>query len=127
MWSDRLKSLSLPLFPNYVFCNFDIDARQPVLLTPGVRAVVGAGKSPLALDEAEVASLRQLSSSGLNAHPCAYLQEGERVHVDSGPLKGLTGIVIRANGRYRLTISVSLLKRSVNVEVDPVCVTTLLS
>jgi transcription antitermination factor NusG len=125
IWSDRVKSLSLPLFPNYIFCQFDIDARQPVLLTPGVRSVVGAGKIPLPVDRAEVVSLRQLVNSGLNAYPSPYLSKGQRVYVTSGPLKGLTGIVICANGRYRLTISVSLLMRSVSVELDLLSVTPL--
>jgi transcription antitermination factor NusG len=125
IWSDRVKSLSLPLFPNYIFCHFDIDARQPVVLTPGVKSVVGAGKIPLPVDRAEVASLRQLVNSGVNACPSPYLSKGQHVHVTSGPLKGLTGIVVCANGRYRLTISVSLLMRSVSVELDLLSVTPL--
>src|SRR5690242_6876821 len=100
--SDRLKSLSLPLFPNYIFCRFDLDRRQPVLLTPGVQSVVGAGRIPLPVDRTEVASLRQLLKSGLNACPSPYLAKGQRVNVTSGPLKGLTGIVVGTNGRYRL-------------------------
>jgi transcription antitermination factor NusG len=117
-WSDRVKFLSLPLFPNYLFCHFDIGARQPVLLIPGVKSVVGSGKIPIPVDRSEVASLRQLMNSGLDAFPSPYLSKGQRVYVTTGPLKGLTGIVVCVNGRYRLTISVSLLMRSVSVELD---------
>src|SRR5215471_7205104 len=125
IWSDRVKSLSLPLFPNYIFCHFDIDAREPVLLTPGVKSVVGAGKIPIAVDRAEVASLRQLIDSGLSAFPSPYLSKGKRVCVTSGLLKGVTGIVVYTNGRYRLTISVSVLMRSASVELDLLSVTPL--
>jgi len=44
-WSDRVKSLCLPLFPGHVFCRFDINARLPILITPGVNFVVGVGNS----------------------------------------------------------------------------------
>jgi transcription antitermination factor NusG len=123
--SDRLKPPSLPLFPNYIFCRFDINQRQPVLLTPGVQFVAGPGRMPLPVDRTEVASLRQLLKSGLNACPSPYLVKGQRVLVTSGPLKGLTGIVAGTKGRYRLTISVSLLRRSLSVELDLLSVTPL--
>jgi len=123
--SDRLKSLPLPLFPNYIFCRFDIDQKQPVLLTPGVQFVVGAGRIPLPVGRTDVASLRQLLKSGLNACSSPYLAKGQRVHVTSGPLKGLTGIVVCTNGRYRLTISVAVLMRSVSLELDLLSVTPL--
>jgi len=118
MRSDGAKYVSLPLFPNYIFCQFDINQRQPVLLTPGVSSVVGAGRIPLPIDRTEVTSLRQLLKSGLNACPSPYLAKGQRVQVTRGPLKGLTGIVVGTNGRYRLAISVSVLMRSVSVELD---------
>jgi transcription antitermination factor NusG len=123
--SDRLKSLPLPHFHNYIFCRFDIDQKQPVLLTPGVQFVVGAGRIPLPVGRTDVASLRQLLKSGLNACPSPYLAKGQRVHVTSGLLKGLTGIVVRRNGRYRLTISIGVLMRSVSVELDLLSVTHL--
>ena len=43
-WSGRPKEVSAPLFPGYVFCRFDVRNRLPVLITPGVIAVVGRGK-----------------------------------------------------------------------------------
>ncbi len=44
-WSDRVKSVSLPLFPSYIFCKFDVHARFPILVTPGVNFVVGCRKN----------------------------------------------------------------------------------
>ena len=46
-WSDRFKELDLPLFPGYLFCRFDVTGRLlPILTTPGVIGIVGAGKTP---------------------------------------------------------------------------------
>lgn len=117
-WSDRTKSISLPLFPSYVFCRFDINSRLPILITPGVSLIVGAGKTPIAIDDVEMQSLCQLVKSGLRPEPSPYIKEGETVRIENGPLEGLTGIVVRASGRDRLILSVTLLKRSVAVEVD---------
>ena len=46
-WADRVKELDLPLFPGYLFCRFDVhDRLLPILTTPGVVCIVGAGKTP---------------------------------------------------------------------------------
>jgi transcription antitermination factor NusG len=117
-WSDRVKSLSLPLFPGYVFCRFNVNARLPILITPGVNQVVGAGKTPIMVDESELAAIRRVIESGVAAQPWPYLKVGETVQVESGPLEGLTGIVTRIKNSNRLVVSVSLLMRSVAVELD---------
>lgn len=117
-WSDRVKSLSLPLFPGYVFCRFNVNARLPILITPGVNQVVGAGKTPIMVDESELSAIRRVIESGVAAQPWPYLKVGETVEVESGPLEGLTGIVTRIKNSNRLVVSVSLLMRSVAVELD---------
>jgi len=117
-WSDRVKSLSFPLFPGYVFCRFNINARLPILVTPGVNQVVGVGKTPAQVDEAELHAIRQVMVSGVAAQPWPYLRVGETVQIETGPLEGLLGIVTRIKNSYRLVVSVSLLMRSVSVELD---------
>jgi transcriptional antiterminator NusG len=117
-WSDRVKSLSLPLFPGYVFCRFDIHARLPILVTPGVTQVVGAGKTAISVDESELLAIRRVLQSGVAAQPWPFLKVGEAVRIENGPLEGLSGIVTRIKNSYRLLVSVSLLMRSVAVELD---------
>jgi transcription antitermination factor NusG len=117
-WSDRVKSLQFPLFPGYVFCRFSVNARLPILVTPGVNQVVGAGKTPVMVDETELHTIRQVMESGVAAQPWPYLRVGETVRVETGPLEGLLGIVTRIKNSYRLVVSVSLLMRSVSVELD---------
>jgi transcription antitermination factor NusG len=117
-WSDRVKSLSFPLFPGYVFCRFNVHARLPILITPGVNQVVGSGKTPITVDEGELAAIRRVMQSGVAAQPWPYLKVGETVQIENGPLEGLTGIVTRIKSSDRLVVSISLLMRSVAVELD---------
>ena len=117
-WSDRVKALELPLFPGYVFCRFDVKTRLPILVTPGVITVVGVGKSPTPVEDAEISAIQQVIKSGVPAQRWLYLNCGETVRVEAGPLEGLTGIVVRMKGSDLLVVSVSLLMRSVSVEID---------
>jgi transcription antitermination factor NusG len=117
-WSDRIKELELPLFPGYLFCRFNAQNRLPILTTPGVVQIVGIGRNPMPLEESEIAAIQVVVRSGLSREPWPFLQVGGRVRIEGGPLYGLEGIVLAFKGRNRLVLSVTLLQRSVAVEID---------
>ena len=117
-WSDRFEEVELPLFPGYVFCQFNALNRLPVLTVPGVVQIVGAGKNLLPIDENEIAAIRAAVKSGLPTSPAAFLEIGQTVRIDNGPLCGIEGILLGFKGRQRLILSVTLLQRSVAVEID---------
>jgi transcription antitermination factor NusG len=117
-WSDRFKELELPLFPGYMFCRFNPLDRLPILVTPGVLQIVGAGKSPTPVDDAEIATIQTCIQSGVPRQPWPFPQIGQRVRVEYGPLRGLEGVLLSIKGGHRLVLSVTLLQRSVAVQLD---------
>ena len=126
-WSDRIKELDAPLFPGYTFCRFDPAQRLPVLTTPGVISIISSSNGPLAVDERELDFVRSIVLSGTIMGPWPFLREGQCIEVVRGPLTGVEGIVVTVKSQYRLIVSVSLLQRSVSVEIDRDWVTPLSS
>jgi transcription antitermination factor NusG len=120
-WSDRTKEVELPLFPGYIFCKFDPQNRLPILLTPGVNGVVGIGRNLRPIDESELSAVRAVLKSGSFCEPVPFIQIGQRVSVEYGPLAGIEGFVTMFKNSHRLVISVDLLQRSVAVEIDREC------
>jgi len=117
-WSDRVKELEQPLFPGYLFCRFELENRRPLVMTPGVLQIVGNGRTPTPLDDGEISDLQLAVSSGLPRQPWPYLETGVEVRVKHGNLAGLEGILVNFKGNHRVVLSVSLLQRSVALEVD---------
>jgi transcription antitermination factor NusG len=117
-WSDRVKELELPLFAGYLFCRLDPANRLGALTSPGVVRIVGVGKSPVPVDDQEIASVRSIVESGLQAEPHVYLHVGEQVRITYGPLRGLSGILLEKPGQQRLVVGVTLLRRSVAVSIE---------
>jgi transcription antitermination factor NusG len=117
-WSDRFKEIDLPLFAGYVFCRFSLLNRLPVLAIPGVVHVVGVGRNPVPIDAAEIAAIQTAVSSGLPREPWPFLEVGDRVKIAQGPFCGVEGILLGFRGNQRLVLSVTLLQRSVAVQVD---------
>lgn len=119
--SPHARSAERPLFPGYVFSRFQVDRRLPILVLPGVVHIVGVGKTPTPIDEQEMASLRLAIDSNLPITPVGYTT-GEKVQVQAGPLTGATGTVSGRSGD-RLIVSITLLQRSVAVELRPEWIT----
>lgn len=117
-WSDRIKTLELPLFPGYVFCRFPALRKSVVLATPGVRRIVGFGSVPTPIEDSEIASIRAMIASGVGVGPWPYLRTGQRVRIQAGPLRGLEGLLVSLKDSWRVVVSLHLLQRSVAVEVE---------
>jgi len=121
-WNGRVKQMSAPLFPGYVFCRFDALKRLPILITPGVISVVGRGRVPFPVNDGEIAAIQTIVTSGFQAEPWPYLEVGQKIRIEGDSLNGLEGILIQFKGNNRIIVSVSLLRRSVALEIDRDCV-----
>ena len=119
LWSDRAKSLDLPLFSGYVFCRFDFAERIAVLDTPGIARIVGFGNGPAPVADAEIAAIKMAVASGLPVRPWPHLKPGDRVRIEDGPLRGVEGILLKEKESLRLVLGVELLQRSIAVELEP--------
>ena len=117
-WSDRIKQVELPLFPGYVFCRFTISSRVAILKTPSVMRIAGIGYTPTPIDEQEIAAIQRVVESGFGVSPHPFLQVGHRVRIEGGSLSGLEGLITDVRRGNLLILSVSLLQRSVAVEID---------
>lgn len=124
-WSDRFKEMELPLFPGYVFCQFNQLNRLPILTVPGIVHVVGVGRTPIPIDETEMAAIQTTVASGLPSRPWPFLEIGHKVRIEYGPLRGVEGVLLGFKGHQRLVLSVTLLQRSVAVQVDEAWITPL--
>jgi transcription antitermination factor NusG len=87
-------------------------------MTPGVARIVSIGSEPAPIDPLEIEAIRSILKSGVAVEPYPYLHEGQRVLITKGPLKEMSGILLRKKSEFRVIASISLLRRSVAVEVD---------
>jgi transcription antitermination factor NusG len=118
-WSDRIKLLEVPLFPGYIFCQMNpAQQRGQVLSAPGVVQIVGIGNTPVPVDPSEMAAVQRSVDFGLIAEPADVPRPADRVLIQSGPFRGLEGVVVQRKKRQRIILTVTLLQRAMAVEVD---------
>jgi transcription termination/antitermination protein NusG len=118
---DRRKKLLVPMLPGYVFVHSTLepDEYYRILKTAGVVRLVGIKGRAVAANEEEIASLMVLDGTDRTVHNRAYMQQGDRVIIMDGPLKGLVGYYLHHKGKTdRVVVSVELLQRSLEVEIE---------
>jgi len=117
-WKDRNKTLSLPLFPCYVFVRGGLDRRLQIVTTPGIHTILYTGERIAFIPNDEIDSIRRVVDSPLLVEPHPFLRCGEKVRVTRGSLEGVVGVLVRKKSLFRLVLSVDMLAQSVSVEID---------
>ena len=117
-WSDRSKTIELPLSSRYVVCRFNFEQRLRVLQTFSVTSIVGFAGKPCPLSDQEIASIRRMVGSSLPLSPWPFVRLGQRVRICRGSMEGVEGILSREKSLYRVVVNVELLNRAVAVEID---------
>lgn len=120
----KLRTVSAPLFPGYLFAKFDAakDYRS-VLYSRGVRDVVAFGPSPAIVDESMIDAIRIRLSDDNVLPPPPLFKPGQPVLIQEGPLHGLEAIFERAMPGYqRAVLLLKALSYQARVVVDLKCI-----
>jgi transcription antitermination factor NusG len=119
-WSDRKRTVEMPLFPRYIFVKVAPSAedRVRVLRTNGVINFVGARNMGVVIPDSEIDSVKSVVKSGLAFNPRPHLEIGQRVFVRGGCLDGVQGVLTAVNGDRGLVVSVNLIQRSIAMRIE---------
>ena len=93
-WTDRVKVVSRPLLPGYVFCRFTPNQLSFVLDGAGCVQAVKCGTQLAPVPDEDIQALKRLVASEI-ASPYPYLREGTRVRIRAGAFENLEGYVQR--------------------------------
>lgn len=119
-WSDRKKSVQLPLFSCYVFARFVANRvdRLGLWRVEGVLGIVGNRGEGSPIPDEQIDAVRMVLDQSLEwtSHP--FLKIGQRVRIRGGALEGMEGILLSRSRNHTLVISVDALQRSLAVRVE---------
>ena len=119
-WSDRKKTVQLPLFTCYLFVQLQPtnEQRLRVLQTDGVISFVGSQRIGTPIPEEQIEAVRQLHERRVECRTHPFLKAGQRVRVRGGALEGVEGLFVTENGDASVVISVDAIQRSLAVRIN---------
>jgi len=118
-WSDRNKTIRVPLFAGYAFVQLDGSrgTRLQVLQTAGVLGLVSSHGEAVPIPSEQVEHLRRLLQEDVPCSLHAFLRAGQRVRIRGGSLDGVEGILVDSDIKS-LVISIECLQRSLAVRIE---------
>jgi transcription antitermination factor NusG len=115
-WSDRIKRVDTPLFPQYVFVRVHEAERVGVLRMLGVVRIVSVAGKPAVICDEELERLRACVQAG-SVEPHPYLKVGRRVCVKHGPFAGWEGTLIEKQNSRRLVVTIEQIQQSMSINL----------
>lgn len=115
-WSDRIKTVEVPLYSSYVFVRCLPQRIHTAVVTPGVARVVYHNRKPAVIRESEIEAIREFLEL---AESNRIITPGDRVEIDCGPLQKVSGKVIRLN-RKMAYLYIEALSATVYVQLEQV-------
>ena len=119
-WSDRKKTVEVPLFSCYVFvrCALSAEDRTRVYRVESALGFVGTRGTGVPIPDEQIENVRSalLQTAPCRSHP--FLKVGQRVRVCGGAMDGVEGVFLSENGDQSLVISVDVIQRSLAVRID---------
>lgn len=107
------------LFRGYLFCRYVSGNPYRIVTSCGVIRIVGPPNSPVPVPEMEIEAIKRVVASGAKFNSSPFVQEGDPVVLVSGPLRGIEGVVVHIDNRFRVHVAITILHRSLAVEVSP--------
>lgn len=116
-WKNRQRvRTEFPLFPGYLFVRIGDGERARVLSTPGVVRILGTPRAPAPVPDSIIDFLRSdLCRDRLEPYP--HFAVGQKVRIKNGPMREVTGVLVRRKNDFRFVVSVELINQHASLEV----------
>jgi transcriptional antiterminator RfaH len=119
-WHDRNKFVSMPLFPSYVFVFLkDLANYHCTLSNAGAVYFLKAGDRISSISKSIIDSIRLVIDNGHDVEVTNVFQLGQPVMIQKGPFSGLSGEMIKHEGKKMMQVRVNVLERSLLVSMPP--------
>lgn len=118
MWSDRMKTVSVPLLPSYVFVKLDRQSIPRLNYYPGIVRLVTFDRKPCEVREEEIRLLEKIITHGVQVRQDINCAVGDRVRIMQGPFIGWEGSIEAKKGHSRIVFQIASILQCISVEVS---------
>ncbi len=124
VWSDRKKTMTVPLFTFYVFVKANLRDRIVALQLRGIVRMVSFGGTPTKIPEDQIKAIKRILECKYEPEPYQYLRSGDKVEVVSGPLRGIKGFLVEERGKRVVVVSITAIQQSISIQVERALIRT---
>ncbi|MCF2858041.1 UpxY family transcription antiterminator [Pseudoalteromonas sp. SMS1] len=117
-WSDRVKSVSRPLFKSYVFVYLDEVQYHYIKRINGFVEYIRFNGKPSVINANEIAKIKSIIASGYSCEPASnQFRVGQTVEIQTGSLRGYRGNLVEIKNNTLFAIDVHGLNQSLLMSI----------
>jgi transcription termination/antitermination protein NusG len=106
-WSDRMKLISAPVFPSYIFVYVNRKEYFSAINQVGMVKYVHFGGVPAKINDKTIEHIQRMLEFNPMLEICDKMPDiGKKHKIPSGPLKGVEGMVLRMKGKTHFVLEV---------------------
>jgi len=118
-WSDRKKSVEVPLFSSYVFVRIEKHEVRDVLKVNGVVSYIYFNNQPATVRDEEIELLKSLLNTNTEMSVIENkLSAGTPVKITNGILAGYSGKVYQLKNSAQISIEIENMNKTLLVTID---------
>lgn len=118
-WSDRVKKLEVPLFPNYIFVKISNLQCWKVLEIPGVVKFLTNEGTPSIISNKEIDTIKIIEEANFQVDTEEdSIKMGSRVVVTHGVLSGLEGLLIDKRGKSTFLLNLENFGKTISLTIS---------
>lgn len=117
-WSDRKKWVEEPVIKSYLFVRITEHEKTEVLTTKGISRFIYFSNQVTAMPDRQIDELKLVMASPYDLEITEEnLQQGEKIIIKAGPLKGIIGEIVSYRSQKQLMLRLENLGCSIIVNV----------
>ncbi|NOZ45981.1 MAG: UpxY family transcription antiterminator [Chlorobi bacterium] len=117
-WSDRKKTVEVPLFNSYVFVKITETDFYKVLQTDGVVYFISFNGEKAVVPEQVIIQLKLIIKGKVPVDLSKEkFEKGDYVEVERGPLKELKGYLVTYHGKHKVLIRIDVINQNLLLEI----------
>lgn len=116
-WSDRIKTIEVPLLPSYVFVRTIQSQFEHIYYHNGFVRFVTFERQPCVIREKEIRLLEKIINNELPVQQASHCGVGDQVRIIRGPLRGWEGRVACKKNKSKIVFVIGGIRQAISVEV----------
>ncbi len=118
-WSDRLKTVLVPLFTSYIFVHIEEHLQNKVRYDGQLVGFIIFEGKPVPIPPQQIDAIRKISNvcDDIDVAP-STIAPGEKIEIIAGHLMGIKGELIRHHGTHKVLVRLDEIGQGVMFEID---------
>ena len=102
----------------FLFVKIDLKSRNLILQIKGIKHFVEFNGIPAIISDSKIETLKLILKQKKEVKKISYFISGKNAKIIRGPLKGITGVLVKIKDKYRFIIKFNIMMKAISFDIE---------